>query len=85
MIERPKIDPEKTCSKCKYQTEELIKHPSGQLIEQWVCKHPNSVDPVIGVNIPCNASREQMIFCGHDGRFFEPKTEETNVIQLVKG
>lgn len=78
----------KHCVKCKFFSEEMIKHPSGQLVTAYICKHDENTDPVTAEPVPCALARREQIFCGHQAKHYKeapekPKQEENNnVIQL---
>lgn len=75
----------KHCVKCEFFAEEMVQHPSGQLMKAFICKHSENTDPVTGEPVPCSIARREQIFCGHQAKYYKaakPKQEESNVIQI---
>lgn len=80
MANEPK--PIKTCITCKYKQDEY-NHVNQKI---FLCSNQFCKDPVIGEPIPCNIARQQQIFCGFEGRFYEQSEPEVKapLIELVK-
>lgn len=85
-IQRPDYVPVgRYCSNCNHKKEESAVAPGGQIYTRWTCGSEYCRDPVTGEQMPCNRSREQVVLCGVDGRYFEEKTEAAKapIFELV--
>lgn len=77
----------KICTECKFSKVETVDLQNGQLGRVMCCTHEECRDPVNGALLPCNVTRQQAVFCGFKGQYFEQKApvEATSdsVIQLA--
>lgn len=87
------MDPEtdatdmRICIDCQFHKRVGADVGGGKMALVDICTNTNCRDPVSGSPIPCQAARQQTVFCAFEAKYFkkkeaEPVAEKSSVIQL---